>query len=145
MPEAVVGPNMIHSWSGSVVMDPGVASFQEHILELARRHIERLPDAAGIGIDQMLWLAHVDFAPGADDGVGWYGGGRPGRMLGLGWIDLLGKLGPLMHRAGKVIFVNTVSTTALTVCARRTASTTSTATGATRSTARASWPCASRP
>ncbi len=106
MPDAVVGPNMIYSWSDSVVMDPGVASFQGHLLELARRHIEKLPAAAGIGIDQMLWLAHVNFAPGADDGVGLYEGGRPGRLLGLGWIDLLGRLGPLMHRAGKVILVN---------------------------------------
>jgi hypothetical protein len=106
MPDAVVGPNLIYSWSGSVVMDPGVASFQEHLLEQAQRHIDRLPDADGIAIDQMLWLAHVNLAPGADDGVGWYAGGRPGRLLGLGWIDLLGKLGPLMHRAGKVIFVN---------------------------------------
>jgi hypothetical protein len=106
MPDAVVGPNRIYSWSDSVVMDPGVASFQEHILELARRHIEKLPAASGIGIDQMLWLAHVNFAPGADDAVGWYEGGKPGRLLGLGWIDLLGRLGPLMHGAGKVIFVN---------------------------------------
>jgi len=106
MPDAVVGPNMIRSWSDSVVMDPGVASFQEHLLELAQRHIDQLPASNGITIDQMLWLAHVNFAPGADDGIGWYEGGRPGRLLGLGWIDLLGKLGPLMHRAGKVIFVN---------------------------------------
>lgn len=106
MRDAVVGPKMIYSWSDSVVMDPGVASFQEHLLEQARRHIEKLPAAAGICIDQMLWLAQVNFAPGADDGIGWYEGGKPGRLLGLGWIDLLGKLGPLMHRAGKVIFVN---------------------------------------
>ena len=106
MPDAVVGPNMIPSWSGSVVMDPGVASFQRHLLEQAQRQVEKLPAGAGIAIDEMIWLSRVNFAPGADDGAGCYEGGRPGRLLGLGWIDLLGKLGPLMHRAGKVIFVN---------------------------------------
>ncbi len=40
-----------------------------------------------------------------DDGLSWVGG-RPARSLLVSWKDLLEKLGPLMHQAGKVIFVN---------------------------------------
>ena len=106
MPDAVLGPQLTHSWSRSVLMDPGNASFQNHLLEQAQRHLDKLPDSEGIAIDRLDWLPRINFAPGADDGIGWYAGGKAGRMVGLGWIDLLGKLGPLMHHAGKVIFVN---------------------------------------
>ena len=41
----------------------------------------------------------------ADDGESWFGG-RPARSLIASWQELMGKLGPMMHEAGKVVFVN---------------------------------------
>ncbi|MHB8866725.1 MAG: hypothetical protein ACYC6N_30560 [Pirellulaceae bacterium] len=98
--------NVFPSWSGSVVMDPGSASFRAFLVEQARRHAENLPDAAGIIIDRMDWLTAVNFAPGADDGIGWYQAGQPGRFLALGWIKALAEIGAVLHPKGKVIFAN---------------------------------------
>ena len=96
----------LQSWSLSVVMDPGDPRFQAYILEQAGRIAAKLPDSDGICIDRMDWLTRVNYAPGADDKVGWYASGRPGRLLALSWIDLMSKLGPIMHGKDKVIFVN---------------------------------------
>ena len=88
---------------GALIVDPGDPAYQRHLLEQARRHIENLPDSSGIGIDRNDWLA--SYNPNADDGISWVDG-RPARSLFVSWKDLMSKLGPLMHKAGKVIFVN---------------------------------------
>ena len=94
------------SWEGSVVMDPGETNYQAYSVEQAQRHIQALPDSAGLVIDRMDWLQWVNYGSGADDGVGWYGSGRVGRFLSLGWVKLLDQIGPLMHSHGKVILAN---------------------------------------
>lgn len=88
---------------GALIVDPGDPAYQRHLLEQARRHIEHLPDSSGIGIDRIDWLG--SYNRNADDGVSWVDG-RPARSLFVSWKDLMSKLGPLMHNAGKVIFVN---------------------------------------
>ncbi|MCC6125518.1 MAG: NPCBM/NEW2 domain-containing protein [Pirellulales bacterium] len=85
------------------VTDSGDPVYREFLLEQARRHLDRLPDSAGICIDREDWLPHYNTR--ADDGVSWIAG-RPARSLYRSWIGTLDKLGPLMHRRGKVIFVN---------------------------------------
>lgn len=98
------GDAPIDSWSGSVVVDAADPAFKAHLLEMAKRHIENLPDSAGICIDRMDWLVRgVNY--GADDGIGWYSN-RPGRLLALSWNSLLTDLGKLMHSNGKVMFGN---------------------------------------
>jgi len=92
------------SWSDSVAMDPGDPAFRAHLLEMAQRHIDYLPDAAGICIDRMDWLVHVNY--GADDGTGWYPGDLPGRSLLISWNNIMPELGKLMHSNGKVVFGN---------------------------------------
>jgi hypothetical protein len=92
------------SWSGSVAVDPGDPTFHAHLLEMAQRHIDNLPDAAGICIDRMDWIGRINY--GADDGIGWYGSGRPGRSIAVSWINMMTDLGKLMHSNGKVMFGN---------------------------------------
>ena len=88
------------------VVDVGDPAYQSFILEQARRHLRWLPDSAGICIDRLDWLAK--FNTNADDGVSWVDG-KPARALYTSWQKLMEKLGPLMHRAGKVIFVNPIN------------------------------------
>jgi hypothetical protein len=88
---------------GALVVDPGDPAYQRHLLEQAQRHLDRVPSAVGIAIDRMDWLRLYNRR--ADDGVSWVDG-KPARSLYQSWHGLLAKLGPLMHNAGKVIFVN---------------------------------------
>jgi hypothetical protein len=66
-----------------------------------------IPDSFGICIDRMDWLDNVNGK--ADDGVSWFGG-KPARSLCVSWNTLMAKLGPAMHDADKVIFVNPIYT-----------------------------------
>ncbi len=88
---------------GAHVMDCGDAAYQQFILEQAKRNIKMLPYNSGICIDRMDWLRYFNLK--ADDGVTLVNG-KPARSLFESWKSLLTKLGPLMHQAKKVIFVN---------------------------------------
>ena len=88
---------------GAFVVDCGEPRYRQFLLEQARRHLERLPDSAGICIDRLDWLSRYNLR--GDDGTSWVDG-RPARSLFLSWRALMAQLGPLMHAAGKVIFVN---------------------------------------
>jgi hypothetical protein len=91
----------------AVVTDCGDPVYQKYILEQAKRDIEYLPDTDGICIDRMDWLRRYNYH--ADDGLSWVNGG-PARPLLVSWKELMEKLGPLMHEAGKVIFANPLTT-----------------------------------
>jgi hypothetical protein len=97
------GDKPIITCYNAFVTDSGDPVYREFLLEQAKRHIERLPDAAGICIDREDWLRYYNTH--ADDGVSWVGG-KPARSLYRSWIETLDKLGALMHQHGKVIFVN---------------------------------------
>jgi hypothetical protein len=88
---------------GASVVDPGDAAFQEFILQQSERHIRLVPDSSGICIDRLDWLDRYNGK--ADDGISWLDG-KPARSLCVSWNSLLARLGPKMHAAGKVIFVN---------------------------------------
>jgi len=91
---------------GASVTDPGDPTYQQFLLEQAERHNRMIPDSSGICIDRMDWLRFYNRK--ADDGVSWLEG-KPARFCGLSWNSLLARLGPLMHGAGKVIFVNSMT------------------------------------
>jgi len=91
------------TWGDGIIMDCGEPVYQAFLLDQARRHIEQIPDADGICIDRMDWLRMYNEQ--RDDGVSWCEG-RPARSLLTSWRDLLDKLGPMMHKVGKVVFVN---------------------------------------
>lgn len=95
-------PSPIWTWGKAVIVDCGDPQYRSFLLEQARRHLEKLPDSSGICIDRMDWLTRYN--PNADDGVSWIDG--PQRHLRQSWMALLEELGPMMHRAGKVIFAN---------------------------------------
>ncbi len=104
LPGAIVHGGDVTCYHASAV-DPGDPVFQRFILEQAARHNRFIPDSFGICIDRMDWLDNVNDK--ADDGVTW-AGGKPGRSLCVGWQALMTRLGPLMHDAHKVIFVNPI-------------------------------------
>jgi hypothetical protein len=91
------------TWGNGIIMDPGEPVYQEFLLDQARKHIELIPDAAGICIDRMDWLRMYNEE--RDDSLSWFGN-QPTRSLLLSWRSLMDQLGPLMHGAGKVIYIN---------------------------------------
>jgi len=92
-----------HTWGNAVILDPSEPVYQEFLLEQARRHIEKLPDASGFCIDRLDWLRLYNHQ--RDDGLSWFGG-QAVRSLTYSWHDLMSKLGPLVHKADKVIYCN---------------------------------------
>lgn len=92
-----------YTWGDGIAMDPGDPAYLQFLLDQARRHVQKIPAASGICIDRMDWLRMYN--QNSDDGVSWFGG-APARSLLWSWRKALAKLGPIMHEAGKVIFVN---------------------------------------
>jgi len=90
------------TWGNAVAMDPGDPTYAAFLLDQADRHIDDLPDSSGICIDRMDWL--TQYSCRADDGISWVDG--PARSLLVSWRSLMERLGPMMHKAGKVVFVN---------------------------------------
>ncbi len=101
LPDAEGRP--IRSWEGCVVMDAGEKVYQDHLVEQARLHVEKFPDSAGICIDRLDWL--WSYNRRRDDGLTWFED-RPARSLVVSWHELMKRLAPVMHEAGKVIYVN---------------------------------------
>jgi hypothetical protein len=99
---ADTGPR--HPFWGEVLMDPGEPSWQNFLLDQARRLIEKVPDASGIGLDVLAFLRLYNGR--RDDGVSWYDG--PVASFIYSWNDMLNKLGPLEHAAGQVVFADPV-------------------------------------
>lgn len=93
----------IFTWEAGIAMDPGDPAYRDFLLAQADRHIRQIPHSDGICIDRLDWLARYN--PRFDDGVTWVNGG-PARSLFASWAELMARLGPMMHAAGKVIFVN---------------------------------------
>lgn len=91
------------TWEGGIVTDPGEPVYREFLLDQARKHVRYLPDASGIAIDRMDWLRMYN--ENRDDGITWFVD-RPARSLVTSWKDLMKDLAPIMHNAGKSIFVN---------------------------------------
>ena len=97
----------IGTWGNAVAMDCAGPNYRRHLLEQAKRHIEKLPYSSGICIDRTDWLRYYNSK--GDDGVSWVNG-KPARSVQTSWQGLMNDLGPMMHKADKVIFVNTLNT-----------------------------------
>lgn len=98
-----VDPVPYYTWEGGIAMDCGDLAYRNFLLEQARRHVSEIPNSFGICIDRLDWLRM--FNERADDGITWFDG-KPVRSLLTSWKRLATQLGPVMHEAGKVIFVN---------------------------------------
>jgi hypothetical protein len=92
-----------YTWGNGIIMDPGEPVYQKFLLDQAGKHIAMIPDAEGICIDRMDWLRMYNDR--RDDSLSWFGDG-PSRSLLVSWKSMLDRLGPIMHGAGKAIFVN---------------------------------------
>jgi hypothetical protein len=99
-----VAPGPVGSgWGwGTVILDCGEPSYQNFLLDQARRLIQKIPDSSGMCIDRLDFLRLYNFR--RDDGLSWYDG--PARSLITSWKDFAEKLGALQHNAGQVLFVN---------------------------------------
>jgi hypothetical protein len=99
---AAPGP-MGGGWSwGCIVLDCGEPSYQNFMLDQARKLIEKIPDSSGMCIDRLDPLRLYNFQ--RDDGVSWFDG--PARSLITSWKDFSEKLGAVQHNAGQTLFVN---------------------------------------
>ncbi len=94
------------SWIRCFCVDPGDPTYQAHLIEQAKRHIEYLTNASGICIDRLDWTQLYNEK--ADDGVSWYAG-APARFLNSSWKETMSKIGPIFHEAGKSILVNNLT------------------------------------
>lgn len=103
LPDSVDGVVPYGTWGGAVVTDCGDPQYREFLLEQARKHIEYLPDSYGLCIDRLDWLRMYNER--ADDGIAWFEG-KPARSLYTSWKSLMSEMGPMMHNADKVIYVN---------------------------------------
>jgi hypothetical protein len=91
------------NWSwGCIVLDCGEPSYQNFMLDQARKLIEKIPDSSGLCIDRLDPLRLYNFR--RDDGVSWFDG--PARSLITSWKDFSEKLGAVQHHAGQTLFVN---------------------------------------
>jgi hypothetical protein len=99
-----VGPGpMGGGWSwGCIILDCGEPSYQNFMLDQARKLIQKIPDSSGLCIDRLDTLRLYNFRK--DDGVSWYDG--PARSLITSWKDFSEKLGAVQHNAGQFLFVN---------------------------------------
>jgi hypothetical protein len=93
----------VYSWEGSLVMDCGVQSYRDYLLEQVKRHIEKIPSASGICIDRLDWLRYYNLK--GDDGVSWFHD-RPSRSFLIAWNEIIEPIGKIMHDADKIIYVN---------------------------------------
>jgi hypothetical protein len=84
------------------ILDWGEPSWQNFLLDQAKKLIQKIPDSSGMCIDRLDFVRLYNFR--RDDGVTWYDG--PARSLITSWKDLAEKLGPLLHDAGQALFVN---------------------------------------
>ena len=78
----------------NVVIDPGEPVLGEFLVDQARRFIREVPHCAGICIDRMDWLEQYN--PRRDDGFSWFEG-KPARSLRVSWLQVMDRLGPLLH------------------------------------------------
>ena len=92
-----------YTWEGGIILDAGEPVYRDFLLDQARRHVEAFPESSGICIDRMDWLRMYNEQ--RDDGVSWFED-KPVRSLNNSWRDLMARLTPIMHGAGKAIFVN---------------------------------------
>jgi hypothetical protein len=91
------------TWGGAIITDVGDPAYARFLLNQARLHVEKFPDAQGIAIDRFDWLNEYNWR--ADDGRTWVTG-RPVRSLLNSYREFIPRLARIMHDGGKVIFCN---------------------------------------
>ncbi|AUP80609.1 hypothetical protein C1H87_18585 [Flavivirga eckloniae] len=91
------------TWEKAVVMDPGVKSYQDFLVDQANKLVTELPNSYGICINRMDWTRFYNHK--TDDGVSWMGDQPVGSMY-VSWMKIMEKLDPVFHDNNKVIYAN---------------------------------------
>ena len=94
---------LFYTWEDAVIMDCGVKSYADFLIEQTKRHLEELPNAYGFCIDRMDWLRMFNIK--RDDGRSWFDN-QPVSSMILSWKEFMEPYAKLVHGADKVIFVN---------------------------------------
>ena len=92
-----------NTWGGGVAMNPGDPAYQNHLLGQMRLHLRSFPYSDGFCIDRLDWLRFYD--QNRDDQISWFDDHMAESLI-ISWHELIAKLGPEVHRAGKVLFCN---------------------------------------
>jgi len=100
---AFLGGNPLFTWGDAVVVDAGVPSYQNFMLDQAKRLIEKMTYSSGICIDRVDHTRAFNIR--SDDGYTFWHG-QPARSLTNSWKETLGKVSAQFHQAGKVVFAN---------------------------------------
>jgi len=100
--EGAPGPVQVGWPWADFILDWGEPSWQNFLLDQAKKLIEKIPDSSGMCIDRLDFLRLYNFQ--RDDGVTWFEG--PARSLVVSWKDFSEKLGAVQHNAGQSLFVN---------------------------------------
>ncbi len=91
------------TWGGAIIVDAGDPLYARFLLNQARLHVEKFPDARGIAIDRFDWLNEYNWH--ADDGKTWIAG-KPVRSLLNSYREFIPRLARVFHDSGKVVFCN---------------------------------------
>jgi hypothetical protein len=92
-----------NGWKNGGAMDAGGPNYRAFLIEQAHRQVERLPEFSGVCIDRLDWLNQVNSR--GDDGVSWYNN-KPGRLVRIGWLNMMAEMAGIFHQSNKVIFAN---------------------------------------
>jgi len=91
------------SWNKSVVMDPGHPVYHQYLMEHVQRHIDKVPEFDGIGIDRLDWFEWFNYR--RDDGISMVNGKKVWAMS-LSLHKIMEPLSSLLHENGKALFYN---------------------------------------
>jgi hypothetical protein len=96
------------NWEKCVVVDPAEPKYRAHLLDQATRLARDIPDADGICIDRMDHLRGHNAR--RHDGMGIYHNNSSWAWLMVSWMQVMDDIGPIMHKADKVILANPIGT-----------------------------------
>jgi hypothetical protein len=103
--ESAPGKINYTNWERCICVDPAEPKYRAHLLDQATRLVRDIPDADGICIDRMDHLGKRN--PRRDDGL-WFHPDHPGAWLMHSWMQVMDDLGPIFHKADKVILGNPI-------------------------------------
>jgi hypothetical protein len=109
--ESAPGKIKYTNWEGCICVDPGEPKYRAHLVDQATRMARDISDADGICIDRMDHLGAVNGR--RYDGMGMYNGQPAGAWLMLSWNQAMDDIGPIFHKADKVILGNPIRQYAL--------------------------------
>lgn len=92
-----------YTWEDAIVMDCGVDSYANFLLEQARKHIKEIPESYGFCIDRLDWFRLFNVK--RNDGRCMFNN-QPASSMILSWHKFMKPFSQMVHDANKVIFVN---------------------------------------